>query len=155
MRAFTFTSDWEKRHLLDVPLPELSPQVLPLDVDLVEVADTAWADLRPRVRTAYTRLIRPDGAMPYRLLDVAASKALHLERPRLFAIVDGYVAGYLRCHNEDPVEKALAVAEAVRQIGRYGQNPDALAACTEYLASHALNGHRPHLSKVRMLDALL
>jgi hypothetical protein len=155
MRAFTFVTDWERRGLLAAPLPELSPDVIPLDADLVEMDDAAWCTLRPHMRAAYVRLIRPDGMRPYRLLGVAASKVLHLKRPRLFAIVDGYVARYLQCHQGDPVEKAMSVAEEVRRIGRYGRNPRALAECADYLAAHPLGEHRPHLTKVRMLDALL
>jgi hypothetical protein len=155
MQAFAFTSDWTKQRLLDVRLPELSPRLLPTDADLVEMSDQDWRKIRPRIEAAYRRVIVPLRGVKHRIRAVAASKVLHLKRPRPFAIADAYVTGYLGCLRDDPVATALAVADAVRVIGRHERNPSVLSRCAEYLSAHPLGGHRPRLSKARMIDILI
>jgi hypothetical protein len=155
MRAFAFTTDWRSQGLLDTPLPELSPAALPLEADLIEMPDDEWELIRLQVEAAYRRLTSVRAGTRSRIKAVAASKVLHLKRPRLFAIVDSRILRYWNLGQADPVHAALGVADAVRTAGRHGGNQRALQECAAYLASHPLDGVCVHMSSVRMLDALV
>jgi len=155
MRAFAFKTDWQRQELIGVQLPQLDPQLIPVDANLIELGDEEWAVLRPRVEAAYRRIIEPHQGAKHRIRAVAASKILHLKRPSLFAIVDSRVARYLCASQTDPIATAMTVTDAIRALGRHSRNRQALARCAEYLGNRRLDGQPVSISQVRMLDALI
>jgi len=122
--------------------------VLSTKSDLVDMSDDEWKGLRPRVEELYRRLMQ-GGIGP-----AAGTKIAYLHRPRLIAMADRRVAQALGCKGP-PVERALAVADAVRRAGRFEGNRDALDDIQRYLASRTLEGRAIELSKARVLDALV
>lgn len=83
------------------------------------------------------------------------TKVLHLMRPRLIAIADTVVTKYLKVPSGSPVERALALADQIRRIGRTGENPATLARIQGHLGELTFvksSGVVP--SACRILDGL-
>ncbi len=142
-------------------LPELAR--VPLDVDLIEASDDAYASARTALEGCYRLLTGHTW-----ITDMSASKMLYLKRPRLVAISDSYIRQILSVTEPDPRQhpwrveycttRALRVSDAVRYVGlRNRELLDHLQACMagavgEIAARCAVP---MSLSKARILDILL
>ena len=147
MRARSPYAVWAESGLLEAELRELAE--LPTDADLVDMADEEWAGVKVSLKATYERVMRP------RLGAAAATKILYLHRPRLIAITDAEVAEFFECQTLPPVDRAMAVAEHVREMARFAGNDSALTAIQQYLSSRTVGGRPIAVSKVRILDALI
>jgi hypothetical protein len=139
---------WREANLLNISLPELA--VVPNDWDLIEMSDDEWESTLPILKALYKRVLPRVG-----INTVPGTKVLHLMRPRLVAICDNLVMNYLGITDADPVKKALAVADAIRMIGRAGENQQTLTDIQEYLRLLSFIQSDSVPSKCRIVDALL
>jgi hypothetical protein len=147
MRARSPYDAWEASGLLSDEVPGLA--ALPPDADLAEMPDEEWHHTKAQLKAAYERVMRPQiGA-------AAATKILYLHRPRLVAITDAEVAEFFACQRLPPVDRALAVAEGIRELARFNGNRAALDSIQEHLASRTVGGKPIAVSKARILDALV
>jgi hypothetical protein len=145
MRARSSTKAW--RPFLNTPFPELAR--IPTAVDLADSAEPEVDAALGLVKAAVQRL-----CVPW-ITDMAATKMLHLKRPRLVAISDEYVRRALGIP-ESPAGagRAIAVARAIRGVAL--ANADALQALKEHCdALVDPQGDPVRLSKVRILDILI
>lgn len=141
-----------RKRWCDRLLPEL--RAIPRDLDLIDGTDS---EVEPGI-FAFRKLVRKM-AEAHRVGDVAATRALHLLRPRFVAISASPVRTTLGIHEtqfcppkgEWYAAKAEAVQRAIRALGR--ENKDALATLHTY-TNHLPSVTTP-LSKVRVLDILL
>ena len=118
MRARSPYAVWAESGLLEGELCELAK--LPPDADLADMADEEWAAVKVLLKTTYDCVMRP------RLGAAAVTKILYLHRPRLVAITDAEVAEFFECQTLPPVDRAMAVAEHVREMARFDGNDSAL-----------------------------
>jgi hypothetical protein len=139
---------WREAELLDVPLPEL--RALDTSQDLVAMSDEEWRQIGPKLGELYERVIRQP-----RVGIARGTKVLHLMRPRLVAIADSVVLGYLGVAPKQPVQRALRLADSIRAIGRARDNQAALAGVRDYLARFDFIREKGVPSACRILDALL
>lgn len=134
--------------LIDVDAPWLSS--LGHDLDLIDLGDRRWkaADGDALVAAALRATIGPGRGM------AVATKLLHLKRPRLFPMLDRFVAEMLGAGlpesggDEARAATAAALTRAIRRDGRRN-----LAALHGIQARLGEDGTR--LSLVRIFDAVL
>ena len=132
---------------LDKPLPFLKD--IPVDVDLVESSNDAYAAARKLLYACYLNLT----GVNY-ITDMAASKMLYLKRPQLVAISDSYVREALAIRKPDTrlnrasyfAEQALTVSDSVRDLGK--ANLETLSYLQEELLPQ-------RVSKARIIDILI
>ncbi len=120
------------------------------DLDLLELGEKRWkaVDGDALVAAALRATIGPGRGM------AVATKLLHLKRPRLFPMLDRFVAEMLGASvpdagaNETRVATAVALTQATRREGR--RNLAALRVIQEQLADDGI-----HCSLVRIFDAIV
>jgi len=144
MQARSPHGPWAR--LVGAPLRELV--AIDASCDLIAMSDQEWHSVRLALRDLYNRVILQPHIGP-----ASGTKVLHLMRPRLVAIADSVVIKWLGIPESDPADRALAVAEAIRAIGRTDGNQAALADIQRYLGS--LGFVSPVPSACRILDMLL
>ena len=123
---------------------------IPLDLDLLDTSDDDWlaAHGDDHLRAALTAVLGPGRGL------AVATKVLHLKRPRLFPVLDAFVAEMFGVSaSPDPtpdrrIAVALRLALAIRREGR--NNLEVLRHIQQRLDSYDIN--RP---LVRILDALV
>ena len=146
MMARTPRKAWEP--IIGKTLPDLIK--IPHDLDLV---DSDEEQINSIVRSSY-RFVVEALIVPW-IKDMAATKVLHLKRPRLVAISDSYVRTQLGVEEKQPPGlRAVSVAKAVRKLAQ--QNAEALAELKRF--ANGLcdpQGDPVALSKIRILDILL
>lgn len=154
MMARSRLDAWEP--FLGRTLPELA--AVPQDVDLVE----SPADQYEQACAALDSCYRLLAGGPH-ITDMAASKMLYLKRPRLVAISDTYVRRALGMQ-EPPASlqrqeyyaaRALAVADAVREVGR--ANLDVLEGLNAAVVPivQKVGGESAFLTSARIIDVLM
>ena len=134
--------------LIDAEAPWLSS--LDPDLDLIDLGDARWAAAGgdELVAAALRATIGPGRGM------AVATKLLHLKRPRLFPMLDRFVAEMLGAGlsdgggDEARVATATGLTRAIRHEGR--RNLTALRGVQARLAEGGT-----HLSLVRIFDAVL
>ena len=143
MRARSSHTWWEP--VLNRDLDWLS--AIDPELDLIEASDEAWreADGEGLVRAALTVAIGP-GRGPS-----VATKVLHLKRPRLFPILDDFVAVMLGVNMPDGAKRTeIAVALLLHLRGQGRANLQQLQTTQVLLRDEGVD--RP---LVRILDAIL
>jgi hypothetical protein len=145
MRARSPHTSWTA--LIGAELPWLRDT--PPDLDLIDTDEASWARLRgdELVHEAIRSTIGPGRGVS------VATKLLHLKRPRLFPVLDAFVAQLLGRPNvpDSPVLRAEQAARLVVHLRHEGRrNADVLAVLQERLAA---KGYERSL--VRVLDAAL
>lgn len=147
MRARTSRKAWEP--FIDCHIAEL--EAISPDVDLIDSAQNDYDRAKESLRQCYEKITSVSG-----ITDMAASKVLHLKRPKLVAISDRYVRKLLQIADPSSSDypsrsvyatRGLAVADAVRYLGRANEN--SLLFFQESLPKDL------KLTKARMLDILL
>lgn len=141
MRARSSVKAWQP--IIGSRIPELA--AIPTVADLIDASDADYAVLRSKLRECYDLLIKPGVG------DVAASKMLHLKRPKLVAISDVFVKQALGVSWKlSYTDQAIAVSDGVRKMGIV--NREWLTSLQTKLAGLP----KPiKLSKVRLLDILV
>jgi hypothetical protein len=144
-RARTPLEAWAP--ILDRPLPWLA--AIEPDLDLIEAGDARW---RRRGAEELVRAALAETIAPRRGLAVA-TKLLHLKRPRLFPILDEFVAVMLGKNAPDatPGKKRQIAVELVVHLREEGRrNCEALQDIQAVLRDRSIER-----SLVRILDAVL
>ncbi|MBE9567004.1 MAG: hypothetical protein IMF16_09665 [Proteobacteria bacterium] len=144
MRARASRKAWKP--FLGRPLQELAR--VPTDVDLIVDSQARVGDALVRLRAAIQAV-----QVPW-ITDMAATKLFFLKRPKLVAISDDYVRRRLGISGSAGADRAIAVAEAIRELG--SRNRRALQDLHECSAAmRDPDGECVVLSKARILDILL
>lgn len=147
MRARTSRKAWGP--FIECPLAELD--AVPSEVDLVDSSQEDYDKAKKSLWQCFEKITSVSG-----ITDMAASKVLHLKRPKLVAISDRYVRKLLQIAEPSKSDypsrsvyaaRGLAVADAVRALG--GENKDSLLFFQESLPKDL------KLTKARILDILL
>jgi len=147
MQTRSSSRAWQS--LLGTPLCELAG--IAADLDLIGMSDDQWdEEVRGKLECLYNLVLRRPGVGA-----ASGTKVLHLMRPRLIAIADSVVVGYLSIAAADKVSTALATAAAIRQIGRTEGNGATLSAVQEYLRTAGVIEADVVPSACRIIDALL
>ncbi len=146
MRARSPHRVWQAILAAETPwLSRVSP-----DLDLLELDDDQWsaADGDELIRAALTATLGPGRGM------AVATKLLHYKRPRLFPLLDRFVAEMFGMSIPDVgkqherVEAAVRLTSAIRSEGR--RNLDALRSIRDLLAQDATQR-----SLIRIFDAIV
>ncbi len=141
MRARSRVEAWHR--FIGQPIRELA--LISQEADLLDLSDEQYSDARSRLKACYN-LLTGDG-----IGDVAASKMLHLKRPKLAAISDMLTKRALGVsYNLSYVDQAMAVTDRVREVGL--ANKQLLCDLQEELAHQA---EPIVLSRIRLLDILI
>lgn len=150
MRARSSNAAWQA--LLGDPPREVDKlKGICADLDLIETSDEEWyGEVKGKLESLYRRVMGVTG-----IGAASGTKVLHLMRPRLVAIADSVVVGYLSIAAADKVSTALATAAAIRQIGRTEGNGATLSAVQEYLRTAGVIEADVVPSACRIIDALL
>jgi hypothetical protein len=159
MRARSPRKAWAP--FLETPISELAQ--LPVDADLVDSSDEEYARVRLGLERCYQLLIAASG-----ITDMAATKMLHLKRPRLVAISDSYVREALEVPRPDVslppgkvpyhTARALLVSDAVRAVGlrNAGLLEQLQSAMSDTVQRIGTRCQTPmSLSKARIIDILV
>jgi len=142
-------------------LPELAE--VSVHADLVDSDDAGYATARAGLGKCYRKLTAAKW-----ITDMAATKMLHLKRPRLVAISDSYVREILAIREPEArvypwrvdycTERALRVSDAARAVGR--RNAElldgmqmAMAPTVERISAKCQTPMS--LSRARIIDILL
>lgn len=141
MRARSSVKAWQP--IIGCRIPELA--ALPTEADLIDTSDADYAVLRANLGACYKLIIRRG------IADVAASKMLHLKRPKLVAISDGFVKYAVGLPpNLSYPNQALEVSDRIRRLGI--ANRELLDSLQSTLAGLP---EPIRLSKIRLLDILI
>lgn len=154
MRARSSRAAWAG--FLGRPLPEF--RQISADLDLVTASDE---ELQPAL-DALSQLVERITRVP-RITEMAASKVLHLLRPRFVAIADAYIRDALGIWRDTPASTMLGVQRAVRQLATENRSAlESLFRAAEEFAPVVPDrgpcaGHAVpvRLSRVRILDILI
>jgi hypothetical protein len=134
--------------ILDRRLPWLA--AIGPGLDLIELDDASWRRSRGEelVRAALAETLAPRRGL------AVATKVLHLKRPRLFPILDGFVAVMLGRNvptTTTPKHKLELGMELLLHLRREGRrNRQALQTISSALSEQSI-----HRSLVRILDAVV